>query len=264
MYWILQENLHNERAFKELISQLERQETQYQLVKVIPFVGEIVPDVEVEGPVFVIGATSMSRVAKRKGWLPGYIDENLDYRKLMYNYGDHMLNAKGLILPFGDIVPGNIGMDRFHLRPIVDSKSFTGTVFDIDEFIEWQAKVKAINEDENSMTSLKYNDLVVASPLATIHAEYRFYVVDGKVITGSLYKQGNTVYYASDIDDSVYDFAQRIVNTWAPNRAFALDIADTPDGYKVIEINSINSAGFYACDMGKFVNAVNSMENKNG
>jgi hypothetical protein len=39
-----------------------------------------------------------------------------------------------------------------------------------------------------------------------------------------------------------------------------LDIADTDEGPKVIEINAINSSGFYACDMGKYIDAINSMK----
>jgi hypothetical protein len=81
------------------------------------------------------------------------------------------------------------------------------------------------------------------APLTEIFSEYRFLVVDGEVVTGSQYK-----------------YAQSMVDLWNPNRAFAIDIALTKNGYKVIEINSINSAGFYHCDIGKFVNAINNMK----
>jgi hypothetical protein len=35
-----------------------------------------------------------------------------------------------------------------------------------------------------------------------------------------------------------------------------LDVADTPDGLKIIEINNLNSAGFYKADMMKLVMAL--------
>jgi len=31
------------------------------------------------------------------------------------------------------------------------------------------------------------------------------------------------------------------------------------EGLKVLEINAINSSGFHACDMGKFVDAINQL-----
>jgi len=38
-----------------------------------------------------------------------------------------------------------------------------------------------------------------------------------------------------------------------------MDIADTPDGLKVIEINNINSAGFYDADPQKIIMAIEEM-----
>lgn len=258
MFWVLQDNLFNEDAFKDLLVQLDRQDTKYQVVKVIPFIGEMIPDIDVQDDyVFVLGATSMAKVAKRKGWVPGYFGENLNYQNLLENYGSFMLNANCTVGRFDKLEKV---WDEFHLRPVLDDKSFSGQVMNWEDFEEWRAKVIAIGDEENSLTTLTGKDQVVMSPLLKIHAEYRFYVVDGKVVTGSMYKQGSRVYYKSDVDENISKFAQEMVTLWAPNRAFALDIADTPLGLKVIEINAINSSGFYACDMGKFVAAINEMK----
>jgi hypothetical protein len=94
--------------------------------------------------------------------------------------------------------------------------------------------------------------------------------VKGEVITGSLYKQGTRVFYKECDDKEIERFAQFCAGSIycsaeGPHGAclgphtFAIDIAVTPDGYKVIELNSLNSSGFYACDMGKYVNAVTTM-----
>jgi hypothetical protein len=40
-----------------------------------------------------------------------------------------------------------------------------------------------------------------------------------------------------------------------------MDIADTPNGLKIVEINNINSAGWYRCDMQKLVTSLEDMEN---
>lgn len=83
-----------------------------------------------------------------------------------------------------------------------------------------------------------------------------------KVFTASMYKHGARVVYSDMIPEYVLKFAQDMVNLWQPNHAFALDVCETPEGMKIVEINSINSSGFYACDMGKFVNAIEELDKK--
>ena len=66
--------------------------------------------------------------------------------------------------------------------------------------------------------------------------------------------------YSQDVPPIVTDFAKERIAEYCPRTAICLDIALTDDGPKVVEINSISSAGFYACDMNKFVGAINNME----
>lgn len=267
MHWVLQANLYNEQAFMSLLEQLERQETPYDVVKIIPFIAQMEPDVNPEGPVFVCGATAMGKIAARKGWAPGYFHVP-DMATILAGYGEHMLNADAIVAPFENLTHT---WNRFHLRPVNDGKSFAGTVFSWEEMVEWRDRVAALDGDDNSLTTLTVRDLVVMSPLKTIYAEYRFFVVRDTVITGSMYKRGERVHYSSDVDPAIRGFAEMMTGqiarkndedppvTFVPADAYCLDIALTPAGPKVIEINSINSAGFYACDMGRFVEAINSL-----
>jgi hypothetical protein len=255
MFWILQRNLFNEQAFQSLQDQLVVQETPHAVVHLRPFVHDIEPDVDVAGPVFVCGSTGMRHVAKRKGWQPGYFDDNLDYRLLLQHYGKRMLNDDARVLPLQD---AHITDSHAFVRPAGDDKQFAGQVMTQAEFSEWRLRVVAL-EGESTYTTLGAKDLIVIARAKPLHAEYRFYVVDGNVVTGSLYKRGDRVHYDAHVDSDVTRFAQECADIWCPSRAFCLDIADTPDGLKVLEINAINSSGFYACDMGKFVNAINAL-----
>ena len=58
------------------------------------------------------------------------------------------------------------------------------------DFIEWRQRVIALDGD-STLTTLTADDLVVLASPKPIHAEYRFYVVDGRVVTGSMYKRGD-------------------------------------------------------------------------
>ncbi len=255
MFWILQKNLFNEQAFQSLQDQLVVQQTPHAVVHLRPFIHQIEPDIEVTGPVFVCGSTGLRKVARRKGWRPGYFDDNLDYRLLMQHYGSRMLNHDAHVARLRDV---RMAVEHSFVRPVSDDKQFAGQVMSRAEFTDWQARLVAL-EGQSTYTTLTGNDLIVTASPKCIHAEYRFYVVDGQVVTGSLYKRGDRVHYDAHVDEHAQAYAQACADTWSPNRAFCLDIADTPDGLKVLEINAINSSGFYACDMGKFVNAINTM-----
>jgi hypothetical protein len=255
MFWVLQDNLFDEQAFEALRRQLAVQDTPHAVVKLRPFVHEIEPEVSPEGPVFVCGGTGLRNVARRKGWRPGYFDDNLDYRLLLLNYGDRMLNHDAQVGPLKDV---RCRGELVFVRPVDDDKRFAGQVMSRAEFADWRERVIAL-EGQSTYATLTGDDLVVLASPKPIHAEYRFYVVDGVVITGSLYKRGARVHYSPHVDDHVRAYAQDCANQWCPNRAFCLDIADTPDGLRVLEINAINSSGFYACDMGKYVDAINAL-----
>ena len=66
MFWVVQENLFREDGFKSLIQTLVRMKIDHAIVKVVPFVGDIDPDINPANPVIAVGAYSMWKVAKRK------------------------------------------------------------------------------------------------------------------------------------------------------------------------------------------------------
>lgn len=257
MHWVLSKNLQSDAAFPTLLEQLKRQDTPYTLIGTVPFSGEVVTvdgDTkleDIEGPVFTCGKGSMKRVAERYGWTPGYIDAATN-AECLAGYGEDMLNYGAVVGKLSEVVATE---DRFFLRPNADDKSFNGQVMNKPDFLDWQ---RTMCNMEDSATIGK-DDIIILAPLKQIYAEYRFYVVNGRVVTGSLYKSRDTVVYVECIDRAVIDFAQQMVNKFAPSAAFVLDIADTPDGFKVLETNSISSSGFYAIDIGKFVNAINGL-----
>lgn len=267
MFWVLQENLFNEQSFKDLLEQLERQDTDYEIVKLIPFIHEMEPDINPTGPVFVNGSTGIGKVARKKGWVPGYFDKRLDYVSLMGALGKECLNHRAFVTTlrnaYEDLCTANGNWDWFFVRPVMDNKSFNGQTMSRYDFEEWRIKVLALEEGENSLTTLKPDDQIVIAPRISIYSETRFFVVDGEIVTGSMYKLGNKVYYTNKVDPACLEYAEEMMKLWQPDRAFVLDIAEIPNEpqfeFAVIETNSINSSGFYAADMGKYVNAINSM-----
>ncbi len=263
MHWVIQENLHGERGFDTLVQSLQRLGISHDLVKVIPFVGETIPDVNPPNPVFVIGSMSMHRVAERKGWNPGVVLIPDFVQMWRSPWQPHLLNYDALVIQIADVdrgcfEDGNDQLTEMFIRPIADSKAFTGTIMGWDEFREWRERLKVVSS-ENPTCGLETEVLIAGQK--TIHAEYRFFVVNDRIVTGSVYKRGGRVIYEEVIDKDVLMFAKSLVTPmstlyWRPADIYVLDVASTPNGFKVVEINNLNSAGFYAADVGKLVGAL--------
>lgn len=255
MHWVLQDNLFNEQAYQVLLDTLVRFEMPHSIHKVIPFVGELTPAPEIEtSNVICMGSYSLRHAAKAHGWNPGVFDlEPFHFEIQRQHWGNHMLNADAQVLPFKDIELER----RSFLRPIEDSKVFAGRVFDHYEFSDWQNKVVALGEDWG--TSLTKNTLVQVCPLKEIYGEYRFWVVKGRIVCASQYKEGNRVIYRDDVPEAYFDFVREMIRIWQPHEAFVIDVASVPDdgdgwrGIKIVEINTLNSSGFYACNIQKLV-----------
>jgi hypothetical protein len=151
--------------------------------------------------------------------------------------------------------------ERVFIRPAEDSKYFNGGVMDAEEVRAWRdALVRGERSPVRCSSRMSGDTQVVCGPPATIYKECRFFVVDGAVVAWSTYKQGGNVVATEDVDPVSLDHAQACVQAWQPARAFVLDTALTPDGPRIVEVNCINSAGFYGADVQRIVMAIEGME----
>ncbi len=85
------------------------------------------------------------------------------------------------------------------LRPLQDSKVFDGKVYDQEDFMTWQHNVCIKGEKPNG-SSLTPDTLVQVCYPKKIHAEYRFWVVKGEIVTASMYRRSKQVFYSSEVD----------------------------------------------------------------
>lgn len=251
MHWVIQDSPYREEGHHALKGTLERMEIPFTEVKVVPFSHDIIPEPQVKNPIIVMGTLSLCNGAIARGWKPGvFINDNFDYRLYLKHYGDHMLNNDAIICEVGS-VPHK--WNTFFIRPVDDSKAFAGRTLSFCEHDNWAQHIEKI-QDEN-YTTIDLSTPVVVAPLKDILREYRFFVIGGEIITGSRYKLGDRVTYNTNVDDA-NEFTQEMVDLWQPHEAFVIDIALTPDGYRVLEINCLNSAGYYAADVSKLVQSI--------
>ncbi len=86
--------------------------------------------------------------------------------------------------------------------------------------------------------------------------EHRFWVVNGNIATASTYKIGSRVIYKEVIDDYLFNYVYDKIQIYQPHNSFCIDIAETQNGLKIVEIGTINSCGFYAADLQKLIQAL--------
>lgn len=257
MHWVLQNNLFHEQGMVDLKEYLERHTIPFSEHKVIPFVGDLEPDIDITGPVMCMGSYSMWRVAVKKRWKPGVFLLDTDYWELIDHWRKAVLNDDAIFEDFGQAEPP---CDPFFTRPTSDSKFYAGQVMTIAEFKEWQIKVVALGEDDGS--GLRGGTPIMMCTPKEIWAEYRVWIVDKRIVTACRYKLGSRVAHSElDVHPGVMTFVNLMLLIWSPyERAFVMDVADTPEGLRVIELNTFNAAGLYKADVGKIVDAIEGMQ----
>lgn len=276
MKWVVQTNVYAEEGFETLLATLERFKLEHVVVKVVPFEGRLEPlqgELPEDGAnVIVMGSYTLARVAKQRGWSPGSFLDNLDFRKQHIFWGDHMLNADARVCKFDEVlsvlrdmytVKGET-IPTFFLRPVDDSKAFTGYVLDVAEFVQWRENLRRMPEtadpvnDPLGVNLMTLETEVMICTKKDIYNETRCWIVDSRLITYSGYKVGTIKRYTppEEVDQRIQWFASARAHEWSPNRAYVMDIADTPNGLKIVEVNNLNSAGWYKGDLQKLVDAL--------
>jgi hypothetical protein len=269
MLWLLQTNFFREAGYARLIETLSRLSLPYVVVKPVPFTQRLVradvdtsrarvdvdelPDVELDAqqPIVTMGSYTLARMAAARGYRPGAWLDGLDYTTWSKAWQpSQLLNPNARVCRFGD---ADFDDEVAFVRPVEDSKAFAGKVFERGEWRGWKRRVLDSAQPGDPLTV--DTEVLIAQPVS-IFTETRCWVVDRSIVTVSGYKRGKHVVYTPGADDEVVAFAQQCIEEWVPNNAFVLDVAQTPAGCKVVEVNCLNAAGFYAADVLKLVSAI--------
>jgi hypothetical protein len=70
------------------------------------------------------------------------------------------------------------------------------------------------------------------------------------------------IYANYDHESFFIDFAQSMVDKFQVAEGFVIDICLSEGQLKVVEVNNINSAGFYDCNMFKLLSAIENHFNE--
>ena len=258
MQWVLQEFEDTHK----LAEALDRLGLAYSWHKVVPFVGELLPEPEVSDPsaVVMFGSYALRHFAKARNYRPGVFTIRPFVHEAVWH--PFLLNGADAIFAFLRDVPDRIVADDTPLfvRPVDDSKTLPGGVRSGGEIVDIAGKVLALDEVDIPRGSLRHDTVLMLARPARILKEWRLWVVGECVVTHSLYKEGSRVTYRQEIDDDALAFAQRMVELnpgYSP--AYVIDVCRTDEGLRLLETNCLNAAGFYAADLTKLAIAIEGL-----
>jgi len=226
-------------------------------VGVIPFSHEITSDEPLIGQDFIpYGSTLFTNIAYDLKWKGLHFDLNT------FNYGaaiqnrDDMLN-EDLILKLSAAItflrtrPEN---DEWFIRPSEDLKQFSGQVIQAKECADWLTD--AMNCDSSGSYHLSADTMVVLAEPRNIQAEWRWFIVDGKIVDGAMYRFNNQLVKKHELEADVIAEAQQLADGWLPDSCCVMDTALVDDKLYVVEFNTINSSGMYNHDTRKIFTAL--------
>lgn len=254
MKWVCQNNLGSIEDVDAIGRACKEQGHDFVPMKVIPFSDEL-PDVSTDEPTVFYGAVRwISKIHDSGRWKPGvFFNDSFDYITCRDAYRGHFLNGDCKATTLKSIAEEEDGV--LFIRPVADDKSFSGTVLRVERIQEWAEKLLT---DRHGL----YDEVPVikARPKVLSH-EWRLFMVDGKVASGSMYKRYGVLYTRDPVSQEVVEFAERMAGQFSPHRAFALDVCcEQGCDLKVLEVGCFNSAGFYNTDIAKVVKAVSEMD----
>lgn len=146
---------------------------------------------------------------------------------------------------------------------VFDMKNAENLFFDVDKFIKPSRDLKSFSggilfkntKIIDHIKSGKYikdyiNEKIIIADIKPIIEEYRFFVIDGVVITGSMYVKNNKIFISSNIKKDILNIANEYAKLYKPSSIYVMDLAKLKNGdVKIIEYNCFNCSGSYDSDL---------------
>jgi len=246
MKFAIQHNLMNAAQLR----QVDGATAKYPRVFVgcIPFSHEITCEEPLDGVNYIpYGSTLFTSIAAERKWKGLHLDlSTMNYRAWCENRDD-MLNSG--TMPVRDAVEflRQNPDSRWFTRPSADLKQYSGYVGDANSIADhFESMMGAVGGGSYYMPP---DAEVVLSEPQEILAEWRWFIVDRKIVSGSMYRAHGQLRLMEELEPAVVKQAQRFADKWLPHDCVVMDLAYTVDDVKVIEFNCINASGFYRNDI---------------
>ncbi len=246
--WLIQTNLISNEQVVGIAKALAAQEIAFDEIHLVPFTEDIYfPDgTKVEATddhIIPYGSNKLVKLSVNRFEGVFFDKETFRLDTWIANRSD-MLNDDAVILTLPDALIHLQSIDHAFVRPVEDLKAFPGVVVD-----------KSWNPDDIDISTE-----IAISSCKNIVAEWRYFIVNGVIISGSLYRLRGKLHKQLETDSYILEQAQILADRWLPHPTCVMDVAYIDErGYRIIEFNCFNCSGFYDHDLEKIVKAASTL-----
>jgi len=222
---------------------------------VVPFEDSVtnVEEFPADRPVIVLGGTLALRLYQENKLPPNWY---MFYSYWYWLFDQHstqlsplktyMVNEDPEFYTFDDVRDRVFKHDVF-IKPSSDMKAFAGTV--VPKGTTLEDHLKTVNH-----ALIKPHEIImVASPIQ-LGYEYRVFIVNNKIVDCSQYRSPRGVEHrAVGVDTAVklsefFDEVKSYIESTPLTGTYCMDVAETKNGYRIVEFNCFNCCGMYKVD----------------
>lgn len=260
MKWIIQKNVFNEENMNTLSKTLKDFEIRYDVIEYYDLIsGEYdLPENEI---FFPYGSISFIKEIQKRNLKNSLIWMDLDKLKCSnyYNllpHGFNHINADGKFLYLKDLSESHFIGDKMFIRPDDNDKCFTGQVVhknQLNNFLDF-----VINYEQVDL-----NRKILIAPVKKINTEYRFIVSIDGVISSNIRKGGINI-ITSEKNKMLFENVKSAMDFFKEiHPILIIDITQyNNEKYAVMEIGSVNCAGFYEAPVEPIIKYINKIGEK--
>jgi hypothetical protein len=216
-----------------------------------------VPELGSDGNVIFYGSCAfIDSIALMNRWNPDvYFDSAaFCYRSYIEAYGDAMLNRDAVFTELGSLERLALySQKKLFIRSENDSKRLSGSVWTNEQLRRYVGQLEQVHDLE------MLTHPIVVNSKKTIDFEWRVFLVNGLVSSGSQYRYFGDLCCTPGIPADVHAFAERLAAFWSPAQVFVMDVAKCDNALFVLELNGFNSCGFYSSDVAQIIRDVEQL-----
>lgn len=241
MYILIQSNIHKDPDFDRIYPILDELKIPFEKINLTSSITKL-EILENRSDVFVYGSVKLAMLGKQNSdWNPGsFYGGNHLFEINSKFYKENLLNYQTEVKELSEKLVWKDREEKF-IKPYKLAKLFTGNIF---------TKNKWENFVENSLSKphtplMNSKSLIQVSEPRDIIKEARLWIVGGNIIEAVYYKILKDIPFEEKVEEQGIEFAEQMISTFNVAEAFVMDICLTDIGWKIVEINCINSAGFF-------------------
>jgi hypothetical protein len=208
-----------------------------------------------EPVVFHGSLANAARIAQERPWRPGSWCDVAAFRCSTWypRAARWLLNEDWRASSARDLVEAPPAWDAMFVRPDSPLKPFSGRV---------------VRRAGLTLAALDFGFYfddpalpVVVAPVRPVEREWRYVVVDGRVVAGSGYEADGRRPRPDDPGGAPWRFAAEVAEALEPPQAvYVLDVGLAAGALRLVELNPFSDADLYACDPAAVVRAVAARE----